>query len=205
MGTGDQAGRCAAVFIFSMIFLVCCATIPVLNVTYRLPLKADDLKGRKLFFAFEDIRSVKDFMGPGAIEDFSHFSGDVSFSLARGDEPGFKIGPRNIPALFKEAFRRRLENSGAEVVSRGKGAQTGLIIALKECFFDLRDRKWVMSIDYEARLARDGDIRARQSISGQAERLKIIGTKQADEVVGEIFTDIVNKLDIQGLFQQAGI
>jgi len=186
-------------------FVVSCATIPELKVNYRLPLKSEDLRGKKVFLAFEDARKSKDLIGKGAQEDFQGFSGNVSLSLARGDEPGFRMGVYTIPSLFMEVFKRRLENLGIEVVSRREGAETQLAIVLEVFLLDLVDRKWVVTMGYEARLMKNGQILAKQMISGQAERLKLVGRGDADKVMEEIFTDMVNRLDVPRLFKQAGL
>ena len=58
---------------------------------------------------------------------------------------------------------------------------------------------------YEARLIQDGDLLAKQMISAEGERLKLIGQTQADELLSEIFTDTLNKLNLDQLFRQAGL
>jgi hypothetical protein len=58
---------------------------------------------------------------------------------------------------------------------------------------------------FEARLMKEGELLASQTISGQAERLKVLGRRDADKVMGEIFSDVVNRLDVPRLFQQAGL
>jgi hypothetical protein len=40
-------------------------------------------------------------------------------------------------------------------------------------------------------------------ISGQGERVKLVGKGDADKVMGEVFEDLVNRLDLPRLFQQA--
>jgi hypothetical protein len=58
---------------------------------------------------------------------------------------------------------------------------------------------------YEARLMKEGELRTKQMKSGEGERLKLLGRKEADTVVGETFTDMVNQLNVERLFQQGGI
>lgn len=183
--------------------MISCATIPHLNVEYRLPPQSDELKGKKVSLVFEDRRAVKDVLGKGAQKDFKNFSGNISYSLARGEEKGFKIGLYTIPSLFMEVFQLRLENLGIGVVLEGEKDETAIVIVLKDLILDLINRKWVVTMEYEARLVRDQKILARQMISGQAERLKLVGRGQADVVMGEIFTDMVNRLNVNRLFQQA--
>ena len=154
---------------------------------------------------FEDHRAAGELLGKGAQKEFKNFSGNISFSLARGKESGFKMGIYDLPSLFTEAFKRRLKNLGIEVVSEREEGKNTIIIDLKEFLLDLKNRKWVVSMEYEAKLETDGKVLAKQMISGQAERVKLIGRKQADVVLGEIFTELVNKLDVGRLFQQAGL
>jgi len=183
--------------------MVSCAVIPELTINYRLPPESDELKGEKVYLVFEDIRESKDIMGRGARKDFKGFSGSISFSLARNKEDGFKIGSYDLRALCLKAFKSKLENLGVAVVSERKNSRSELVFVINEFYLDLVERKWIAKMGYEARLVKDGKICAKQMISGQAERLKIIGHAQADTVMGEIFTDIVNKLDVGKLFRQA--
>lgn len=199
----NQAWKHYMVILLLLTAMISCATIPHLKVEYRLPPQSDDLKGKKVSLGFEDRRAVKDIFGKGAQKDFKNFSGNISYSLARGKEKGFKIGLYTIPSLFMEVFKLRLENLGIEVVSEGEKDETAIVIVLKDLILDLINRKWVVTMDYEARLVRDQKILARQMISGQAERLKLVGRGQADVVMGEIFTDMVNRMNVARLFQQA--
>jgi hypothetical protein len=185
--------------------LFACAPIHYLNINYRLPSKTDGLKGRKVFLGIEDSRSIKNIIGDGARKEYEKFSGNISFSLAKGDDPGFKIGVYEVPSLFKEAFKNRLENLGMEVLPNGERGAAGLVIVLKEFILDLQNRKWQVRMGYEARLIKDGKLLSKQTISAQGERLKLFGREQADTVTGEIFSDLVNRLDVEGLFRQAGM
>ena len=92
---------------------------------------------------------------------------------------------------------------GIEVIPEREKGETELVIVLKDLLLDLIDRKWVATMEYEARLVKDQKILIKQTITGQAERLKLIGRGQADVVMGEIFTDMVNRLNVPRLFQQA--
>jgi len=185
--------------------MVCCTTIPDLRVIYRLPLQSGELQGKKVFLEFEDARSTKEVLGRGARGEFKSFSGNLTFSVARGDEPGLKIGAYDIPSLFEEVFRRRLENMGAEALPVRRQSEFRLVIALEDFLLDLVGRKWVVTMAYEARLMKNDRVLGSRQISGEAERLKLIGRKQAHIVMGEFFTDMVNKLDLVKMFAQGGL
>ncbi|MEJ2588202.1 MAG: hypothetical protein P8165_11630, partial [Deltaproteobacteria bacterium] len=62
---------------------------------------------------------------------------------------------------------------------------------------------WVAHIGYEAQLIKDNRLLANQIINAEGQRMKIIGRGQADTLMGEIFSDAVNALDLARLFSQA--
>lgn len=187
------------------LILISCSPLPHLNVNYRMPSGTEGLKGRQLFLVVEDMRSNKNILGPGAREEFPSFSGNLSFSIARGSDAGFKIGVYDLLELYREACRRRLETEGIQVVAAKQGSEAELRIVLQEFHLDLVKRTWKARMDYEARLIQNGNVLAKQMISGEGERLKVMGQGQADELLSEIFTDTMNKLDLDRLFQQAGL
>jgi len=185
------------------LFVVSCASMPELKVLYKLPAPSNDLKGKKVFLAVEDARKTKELFGEGAKQEFGNYVGNISLSVARYNETGFKIGPLQLPAMVKEGFKKRLENAGIEVLSGQSHEEPQLLIVINSFILDLVDRTWIAKMSYEAKLMKDGTVLAAQIIEGEAERVKVIGRKEADTVTGEIFTDMVNRLDLLRLFQQA--
>jgi len=130
-------------FIFLVIMvtvLASCASIPELNVSYRLPPGSDELKGKKIFLAIEDKRATREILGEGAKKEFQGFSGNISFSLARNTNKGFKLGLYDLKSLFREAFKRRFENMGLTVVSKREESHVELVIAVNEFVLDLAGR-----------------------------------------------------------------
>jgi hypothetical protein len=185
------------------ISLVSCASIPELKLHYQLPPASDQLKGMQVVLAFEDARDIKQILGPGAKKELKNFSGNISFSVARHKEPGFKIGAFQSSGLIREAFKRRLENLGMGLLTEQSAGTPQLLIILREFTLDLVNRRWVVQMSYEARLVKNGKVLAAQTISGQAERYKLLGRREADTALGEIFTDLINRLDVVRLFQKA--
>jgi hypothetical protein len=188
-----------------ILFLCSCSPLPHLNVNYRLPTGTEELKGRKVFLVIEDMRSGTDILGPGAREEFPGFSGNMSFSVARGSEAGFKIGVYDLPLLYREACERRLENEKIRIVRAKEEGEAELRIVLQEFQLDFVKRTWKVKMAYEARLIQNGDLLAKQMISAEGERVKLIGHTQADELLSDIFTDTLNKLNFDQLFRQAGL
>ena len=204
MGLIDRAMRCIYIGFFLVFSLmVSCATIPDLKVTYHLPPKSDELMGRKVYLEFEDNRETKNILGKGASNEFRNFSGNISLSLVRDHGEGFLIGLFEVRSLFTEAFGRRLKNLGLTVVSESEEARVRMVILLEEFSLDLVNRRWIARTSYEARIVSSGDTLVKQSVNGEAERYKIVGHSQADEVMGELFTDAINRLDVVKLFNRA--
>ena len=56
-------------------------------------------------------------------------------------------------------------------------------------------------MNYEARLVKNNQVLNKLMINGQSDRAKIVGRAQADKVMGDLFTDLVNTLDVVKLFQ----
>ena len=185
------------------VFVVSCASIPELKVLYKLPAPSNDLKGKKVFLTVEDARKTKELFDEGAKQEFGNYIGNISLSVARYNEKGFKIGPFQLPAMVKEGFKKSLENAGLEVLPGRSHGELQLLIVINRFILDLVDRTWVAKMSYEAKLIKEGSILAAQIIEGEAERVKVIGRKEADTVTGEIFTDMVNRLDLLRLFRQA--
>ena len=185
------------------VFVVSCASMPELKAQYKLPAPSNDLKGKKVFLAVEDARKTKELFGEGAKQEFGNYVGNISLSVARYNETGLKIGPLQYPAMVKEGFKKRLENAGIEVLSGRSHGQPQMLIVINSFILDLVDRTWIAKMSYEAKLMKDGTTLAAQIIEGEAERVKVIGRKEADTVTGEIFTDMVNRLDLLRLFRQA--
>lgn len=203
MRLADRCVLCISVIFLFSAFVFSCSSIPELKIIYRLPERSDELKGMSVSLVFEDSRGTKTVLGEGAKNEFKFFAGNISMSLARGNEEGFLIGLLDIRSLFMEAFKNRLETLGVTVIpEKGKG-EIDLVIDLKEFLLDLADRRWVGRIGYEARIEKSGKMLVKQSIRGEAERLKIIGHSQADEVMGSLFTDVMNRLDLPIMFKQA--
>lgn len=192
--------------IFVLIAILClgfsCSAISTLNVNYRLP-PADpgNVRGEKIALAFEDARETKRILKDGAFSEFESFSGNISLSLAGDDEEVVPLGLYDPKSLFMEAFRRRFKNIGVEAVREGGEAQVGLAIVLKEFSLDLVERKWIAKMGYEAVVKRGGRVAYRHNIRGEGERLKLVGTSQADALLSEIFTDVINRLDLEKVYR----
>ena len=188
----------------ALLFTQACSSIAYVQLNDRLPAKANALEGRKVFLAVEDERKTKEFAGRGVKREFDNFSETLSYSVRKGTEPPLKLGLYDAPSLVKEAFRLRIENEGVEIVPEKKASQVELVFVLQEFSLDLIDRTWKVRLGYEVRLVKNGAVLSKQFANGEAERLKIMGTEQADAVVGDLFADVMNRINLVKLFRDAG-
>jgi len=205
MGKMDWAKCWVAVLMFVAIMSGGCATVPELKLFYQLPPPDNQLKGKTVFLSIEDARANKDIVLQGARGDFMGFTGAVSLSVARNNEAGFMMGAFYFQDLMKEGFRRRMETEGILVSGERRESELELRVIVQAFNLDRVDRNWVATMSYEARLLLGDRILAKQAVSGSAERAKILGTSDADKAVSEVFTDCVNRLDVKGLFSEAGL
>jgi hypothetical protein len=58
-------------------------------------------------------------------------------------------------------------------------------------------------MNYRAGLLDEGSLLSKESVSGEAERLSVTGKSDAEKILGELLTDMANKLNLVRLFQQA--
>ncbi len=206
----NQGRRVALRALLMVTVLVSCASIPILEINYRIPLDSNSLEGKEVAFRVEDDRADKNMIGPGAEKDLEQWTGDFYLSLSKGTKRGFRKGIYDLPQMLEETFRKRLETEGVKVVEASGKEHPELVIALKGFLLDLTtvsvvEKKWVATLEYEARLKNADGTMAKQIISGRQEKTKLIGLKQANEMLGDFFTDAVNRLDFERLFEQAGL
>ena len=192
-------------FLFACSLFFACSKPAYIPVTYSPPAQSYLMKGKRVFLNVKDLRSDDAIFGENAKKEFEYFTGLFSLSIAKGKKDTVLIGAFELSALFAEALKLRIENIGAEVVSEPKENEPVIEIELTKFFLDLESHKWKADISYEARLIQDNKIRATQNISGQAERVKVIGSGAAEKVLSDMFTEIVNKFNIHNLYVQSGL
>jgi len=194
------------VALLTLLSVVSCATnIPELQIKYALPPSSDQLEGRAVALTIQDRRADKSILGKGAKEEFKRFSNSISLSIAEPNQKGSSIGIFQVPPLMREAFTIRLARSGMKVLSDKTAVVPSLVIVVKEFSLDLVGSEWMAKMSYEARLSGEKGAVATQFINGKAERYKVIGRDSADALMSEIFTDMVNSLNLTSLFDQIGL
>ncbi len=192
------------ILITGLLFLSFCASLKIINVRYELPETSGILKGKRIYISFQDQRAEEGLLGPGAKDQLKGFTGRFAFAISEKGDPGFRVGTYDVETVIKEAFKNRLESQGAIITSkRDKKAYT-LLIVLKRFYIDFRNRSWHFEMSYEAKLIKDNKVFGFRTISGESERLKIMGVSQLERIMGELFTELINRLDMIEIFKKAG-
>ena len=184
-------------------FAGACTSKPFLKVQYQLPSPSRTLAGQQVDLAVSDMRSKHGLVTENARKELKNFKGTFSLIVLREDGSGDLRGAFDLVSLLSEVFRQRLKNEGILATTVAKGTLPELKIDITEFQLDYANRKWIVSMNYRASLSDNGIPLSKESVSGEAERLKVMGKKGAEKILSELITDVVNKLNLVGLFQQA--
>jgi len=193
----------AAAALILLILTGACSSKPFLIVHYQLPPATTGLQGREVSLVIADIREDKALLSQSAAKSLREFNGTYSLVVLKADGSGNLLGVFDLEALMAETFKQRLNLLGLAVTPPAAVTENVLEIKLKEFKLDLSGRKWVVNASYQANLSGNGRLLATESVNGSAERLKVMGKSDAEKVLGELLTDMVNKLDLAKLFEQA--
>jgi len=193
----------AAAAITLLILTGACSTKPFLIVHYQLPASAESLAGNAVSLVITDVRETKAFLSESAKKSLPEFNETYSLVVLKADGSGNLLGVYEVEALLAETFEQRLKNLGLQVSPSANQGEYELEIKLKQFKLDLAGRNWAVSMSYQASLSKNGRLLAMESVDGSAQRLKVMGTGDAEKLLGELLTDMVNKLDLVKLFQQA--
>ncbi len=186
-----------------LLISVGCSSRTSLLVDYHVPSISNQLEGKQVHLEVRDVRADRHLFTAKAANDFQGFRSRYDLTLVAADKGRTSIGERDLQGLFLEVFNKRLQHLGADIASDKQDAVPHLQILIKAFKIDLNERKWIASASYEANLSIDNQLVAREMVTGSAERLKIVGTKGADTTLSDIFTEIINRLNIVKLFEQA--
>ena len=198
------AAQLITLIVFTAAGLGACTSSQFLKVHYQLPAEAPSLEGITANVSYKDMRRNKALLSKAAREDMSAFSETFTLVAGPADSEGKLLGAYDLESLVKEIFSQRLQHAGVEVVGK-KDSSVHLEIALKTFRLDLISRKWIFNMGYELNLYKNAKLVASESISGNAERVKTLGSRDADKVISELVTDMVNRLDVAAFLRQAGL
>lgn len=198
-----RASRHLALLVAAGVMIGACAPKTYIDVDYRLSMADPSLAGRTVFIETRDDRSDEAMFNQRAKDQFPHFTGFFALSLQSPDDRSTALGAYEVPALFETAIAKRLAKMGVAVTTARSPDIPVFQVKLEQFRIKLIGRKWMADIRYEANLTRDGRLVAREVVSGSAERMKIVGSGGAEKVISEIFSEMINRLDVERLFQQA--
>ena len=195
----------AALLTLLLALTAACSSKPFLIVNYQLPPSSDSLETIRTSLNILDLRERKTFLSENAQKSLKEFNETYSLVVLQSDGSGNLLGIYDIHKLMSEIFRQRLENLGMQVSPAAGGSTNTLEIKLKQFELDLAGHKWIVTMNYQASLLTDGRFVATESVNGSAERLKLTGKSDAEKILSELITDMVNKLDVPTIFQRAGL
>jgi hypothetical protein len=185
-------------------FIGACAKPHHLYVKYDLPPKHIVLEGKQVTLQIIDERDTEAILTEKAQNEFELWDG--TFALYHTDKkPKGEVQTYDLPALLKEVMKKRLESMGAQVMEGGMDEAPLFELTLKKFLLDLKKRTWVSDISYQVKLTKDNKNIGREQVSGQAERIKVMGKGAGEKLIGELFSDSINRLDIEKLFINAGL
>jgi len=198
-----KPGLSLAVLLLLSLNFFSCAKKSYIDVDYQLPAVGDTLTGRTVFIETRDIRSDPQIFNTRAKESFKYFTGLFALALTLPDGQQRTLGAYELPMLFETALKQRLQKLGVDTTTEPSRDIPVFQIKINQFYIKLVGQKWLADVSYEASLTKDSLLIAREVVSGSAERVKIMGSGGAEKVIGEIFTEMINRLNIERLFAQA--
>ena len=184
-------------------FASACSPKPFLKVQYQLPSQSNALDVKKIILAVSDMRAKKALLTENARPSLKDFNGTFSLVVLSEDGSGNLVGAYDLVSLLTEVFQQRLKNEGIQTTAVADSALPELKIEIREFQLDYSKRKWITRMNYQASLLDGGRLLSKESVSGEAERLKVRGKGDAEKILSELLSDTVNKLNLARLLQQA--
>ena len=196
-----RALKIISIILFVGIATTFCASKNFLVVNYKLPVEPEIPGETSVSLVFKDYREDQAILTKNARTALKDFSGNFTLIVSQENKNDHLAGAFSLHSLIRQIFKNRLENAGIRVASEGESRETVVEIILKVFKLDLVERKWVINMTYQANLLRQNRFTAGETITGSAERLRVVGSKDAELVIGELITDVVNRLNLGELFK----
>lgn len=178
-----------------------CAAKNFLTVNYQLPTESVELKDTRVVLTVKDIREDTRIVTPSAKKALKNFTGHFALIVAQKNKEDRLVGAFSLSSMIREIFYQRLKNAGVQVVTEEDIGVPTVEIVLKEFKLDLANRKWFITMNYQANLIKQNRVVAGEKITGSAERLRVISGKNAEIIIGELVSDVVNRLNLNEFLQ----
>jgi hypothetical protein len=190
--------------VFSMILFIgmltsFCASKNLLTVKYQLPPQPVQPKEIKVALQVKDMRENPNIATKSARLALKNFTENFVLIVAQENKNDKLVGAFGLSSMLKKIFKHRLENAGVVVTEEQDPLIPLVEIVLKEFTIDLPNRNWVITMNYQANLIEQNRVVAGETVAGSAERLRVIGSKDAEIVIGELVTEVANKLNLNEL------
>jgi len=184
--------------------VVACAKPYRLNVAYQTPQAPGEVSVGSVVLTVTDKRGNMDIFSESARKEFDQWDG--TFALVQKDAPDAKpVVANDLAALFENALEKRLNAMGIDVVEGTIDDAPLFSVSLLSFRLNLDKRTWKSDITFAASLTRDQQNIASEKVSAQAERTKVMGKGAGEQLIGELFTESINQLNIEKLFEKAGM
>lgn len=191
--------------IVGLSFIGGCTGRAYLIVDYAVTPRSQYLKGQSVVIQVEDLRKTKSVMEPRALRAFPDFQNRYSLAWIMPNRQRILAGEHDLSKLFEQTFKKRLERLGVNVVQDRSPSIPVFKVSMNAVRIKLIGVKWYASVSCTAGLVVNEQRVAGETVSGNAERVRIIGRKGADVVLSDIFSDVINRIDVVKLFQQANL
>ena len=204
MQTEKRVIYLAVTICFLLLMFTACAKPYQFYVKYDGPESMSQSFEKKVYLKVIDGRETKSFLSEAARNEFDLWDG--TFALYYSEKkPKGAVDTYTLTALIQTIMTQRLESKGIMVVDQESTGLPKLEMTLKRLALELQDRTWVSDISYDVKLSSDNMKTGRETVSGKAERTKLMGRGAGETLVSEILTDTINRLDIEKLFKNAGL
>ena len=204
MSLGHRRQILAIIFLIAMV-TIRCASKNYLVVNYQLPPEIQTTGVSEVALSFKDQRAEQTLVTNSAKTALKDFEDNFALIVANGNEDERLVGAFSLCSMIKAVFKQRLEHAGINVVPDDPKRPLTVEILLKDFKIDLVKHKWVVQLTYQANLFKENRFAGGQTITGNAERLRLVASKDAEMILGELISDAVNRLDLDDLFRPAGI
>jgi hypothetical protein len=179
--------------------LAACGGRSYLNVAYQLPEAYKGIADQPLFLEVTDQRLEKEVFAPKAKAAFRHFTGLFSLEVVNASGASEMAGAYDLEGLFEAALRERLERQGITVLDAPRSEASRLAVSVEAFHIDLENHRWRADVGYAVALHKPSGTIIKEKIRGNAERVKLVGKRDIEKVIGEIFSDSLNRLDLKRL------
>ncbi|MEJ2656428.1 MAG: hypothetical protein P8012_04435 [Desulfobacterales bacterium] len=191
------------IFVLILFTLSACASRPYMKVNYQLPDKIPPKPAvTKIRLSVVDHRDNRDPLSATARQQLKNFHESYMLILAPKGQDTPIEGIYDLKTLFETVFRKRLEQMGIQVIDSDAPQIPKLEIAITLFHLDLKDHKWHFRMNYNTRLIQDGNVLVKQMFSGQTERVDVPGVDDSGTAVSEVYSDLINQLDIAALLSK---